>query len=215
VVDTLPAGVSFFAASPGCTGTTTVICAVGSLAPGQTANVSIIVQPTAPGVLSNTASVTTTSSDTDANNNSSTALSTVAPAVPVVSNFKLKPTSFVAASSGASVVAAAKTGTVVTYALNTAAKTNLTVLKAAPGVKSGTKCVKPPKHPPKSAKKCTRYVSIGSFLHTDAAGSIRFRYTGRLKGKTLKPGSYRLRAAAQNVSGTSARVERGFKVKAK
>jgi uncharacterized repeat protein (TIGR01451 family) len=215
VVDTLPAGVTFFAASPGCTGTTTVICAVGALAAGQTATLMIIVQPTASGALSNTASATTTSSDTDANNNSSTVLSAVAPAVPVVTNFKLKPTSFVAASSGGSIVAAAKKGTVVTYGLNTAATTTFTVLKGAPGIKSGSKCVKPPKHPPKGAKKCTRYLSIGTFKHADAAGSIRFRYTGRLKGKTLKPASYRLRAVARNVSGASTRLERGFKVKIK
>jgi hypothetical protein len=192
-----------------------VICALGSMAAGETKNVSIIVRPTATGPLTNTASVTTTSSETDPNNNSSTALSTVAPAVPVLTKLKLKPTSFVAAKSGGSIAAAATTGTVVSYALNTASTTTLSVLKPAPGVKKGTACVKPPKHPAKGAKKCTRYVSIGTFKHADAAGSARFRFTGRLKGKTLKTGSYRLRAVARNASGRSAPVEAGFKVKSK
>jgi uncharacterized repeat protein (TIGR01451 family) len=213
VVDTLPSGVTFFSASPGCSGTTTVICSVGGLPPGQTTNVTIVVVPNAPGTLSNTASVTTTASDTDANNNSSTVLSAVAAPVPVVTKFKLKPKSFTAASKGGSVVAAASTGTVVTYTINTASTTTLSVLKPSPGIKSAGKCVKPPKHPPKNAKKCTRYVSIGAFKHSDAAGSIRFRYTGRLKGKTLKPGSYHLRAVARNVSGASKPVETGFTIK--
>jgi hypothetical protein len=112
-------------------------------------------------------------------------------------------------------VAAASTGAVVTYTINTASTTTFTVLKPAPGIKKGSACVKPPKHPPKGAKKCTRYVSIGTFKRTDAAGSARFRYTGRLKGKTLKVGSYRLRAVARNVSGASKPVEAGFKVKSK
>jgi uncharacterized repeat protein (TIGR01451 family) len=213
VVDSLPSGVSFFAASPGCTGTTTVICALGSMAPGETKSVAIIVRPTASGPLANTAGVTTTSSDTDASNNSSTALVTVAAPVPILSKLKLSPTSFSAGTKGGSVAAAAKAGTVVTYKLNTAATTTLSVLKPAPGIKSGKACVKPPKHPPKGAKKCTRYVSIGTFKHADAAGSARFRFTGRLKGKTLGSGRYRLRAVARNVSGASKLVEAGFKIK--
>ncbi|HEY0631537.1 MAG TPA: DUF11 domain-containing protein [Thermoleophilaceae bacterium] len=213
VVDSLPSGVSFFAASPGCAGTTTVICALGSMAPGETKSVAIIVRPRASGPLANTASVTTTSSDTDTNNNSSTSLLTVAAPVPVLSKLKLSPTSFSAGTKGGSVAAAAKAGTVVTYKLNTAATTTLSVLKPAPGIKSGKACVKPPKHPPKGAKKCTRYVSIGTFKHADAAGTARFRFTGRLKGKTLRSGRYRLRAGARNASGASKLVEAGFKIK--
>jgi hypothetical protein len=111
------------------------------------------------------------------------------------------------------VAAAATTGTVVSYSLNTAATTKFSVLKPTPGIKSGKRCVKRPKHPPKGAKKCTRYVSIGSFKRAAVAGSNRFRFTGRLKGKTLKRGSYRLQAVATNVSGASPPAQAGFKVK--
>jgi uncharacterized repeat protein (TIGR01451 family) len=217
VVDPLPAGVTFVsaAASQGtCSGTTTVICALGTLAPGQTAGIAITVNPSSAGAINNTASVTTTASDTDTSNNSSSLLVNVAPPVPVVSKFKLAPKSFTAATNGGTVTAAAgKPGAVVSYNLNTAATTTLSVLKPVPGIKSGKTCVKRPKHPPKGAKKCTRFVSIGSFKHTDVAGSNRFRFTGRLKGKTLKAGSYRLRAVARNVSGKSAPKQAGFKIK--
>lgn len=217
VVDALPAGVTFVtsaAAQGSCAGTATVTCAIGTLGPGQSRAVGIVVRPTATGPLSNTASVSTTASDGNAANNSSTAATTVGPAIPVLSAFKLQPSSFVAATSGPTVAAAAATGAIVSYKLNAPAKTKLTVQLRAPGVKKGKKCVAPPKKKPaKKPKKCTRWLGRGSFTHVDAAGSVRFRFTGRLKSKALKPGRYRLRARATNASGASKTVTKGFKVK--
>jgi uncharacterized repeat protein (TIGR01451 family) len=206
VVDPLPSGVKFVSAvtSQGtCTGTTTVICSLGTLGAGQTAGIAIVVKPSSPGPLTNTASVTTTSSDTDTSNNSSSLLVSVGPPVPVISKFKLKPTSFNASSAG----------TLVSYTLNTAAKTTFSVQKPAPGIKSGKNCVKPPKKPPAGAKKCTRYVLVGkTFKRTDAKGPRSFHFS-KLNGKRLKPGSYRLQAVARNASGASKPVAKGFKVK--
>jgi uncharacterized repeat protein (TIGR01451 family) len=216
IVDPLPSGVRFVSATTAqgsCSGTATVTCALGTLAPGQTATAAIVVRPTSAGPLSNAASATTSAGDTDTTNNSSSVLVSVAPATPAITQFKLKPKSFAAATKGGSVAAAATTGTVVSYSLNTAATTKFSVLKPTPGIKSGKRCVKRPKHPPKGAKKCTRYVSIGSFKRAAVAGSNRFRFTGRLKGKTLKRGSYRLQAVATNVSGASQPAQAGFKVK--
>jgi uncharacterized repeat protein (TIGR01451 family) len=218
VVDVLPAGATFVASATGkgsCAGTTTVTCALGTLSAGQSVNVGIVVRPTATGPLSNTASVSTASSDTSSANNSSTAAVTVGPAIPVLSQFKLKPSSFVAATSGPSVRAAAiGAGVFIGYKINAPATTKFTVQKVAPGVRKGKKCVAPPKTTPKKKpKKCTRYLSRGSFTHKDAPGSVKFRFTGRVKGKTLKPGSYRVRAVARNVSGVSKAVTKRFKVK--
>jgi uncharacterized repeat protein (TIGR01451 family) len=204
-IDTLPSGLKFVssAASQGtCSGTTTVICGLGTLAPGQTATVAIVVKPTSKGVRSNTAGVVTTASDTDSNNNSSTALVTVGPPLPVVTKLKLKPKSF-----------SASAGTQVSYKLNTAAKTTFSVQKPASGIKSGGKCVKPPKSPPAGAKKCTRYVSIGSFKRADSAGAHSFHFNAKAKGKTLKAGPYRLQAVARNKSGAGKPAAVGFKVK--
>jgi hypothetical protein len=115
----------------------------------------------------------------------------------------LKPTSFAASSAG----------TLVSYTLNTSAKTTFSVQKPAPGIKSGKTCVKPPKKPPAGAKKCTRYVLVGkTFKRTDAKGSRSFHFA-KLNGKRLKPGSYRLQAVARNASGASKPVAKGFKVK--
>jgi uncharacterized repeat protein (TIGR01451 family) len=70
VNDTLPAGVSFVssAASQGsCNGTT---CALGNLASGATATVTIVVAPTTPGQLINSAMVSSAETDFATGNNS-------------------------------------------------------------------------------------------------------------------------------------------------
>jgi uncharacterized repeat protein (TIGR01451 family) len=217
VVDVLPPGVTFVASAAGqgtCAGTTTVTCSLGTLGPGKSTTVAIVVRPAAEGPLSNTAGVTTTASDGNSSNNSSTAAVTVGPAVPVLSRFKLKPSSFVAASSGNSVVPAAATGAIISYRINAPAKTTFSVHKRAPGVKKGKKCVAPPKtKPAKKPKKCTRFLSRGSFTRTGGPASVRFRFSGRLRNKTLAPGSYRLRVVASNRSGVSNRVTKSFTVK--
>ena len=217
VVDTLPPGVSFVRSAVGqgsCAGTTTVTCALGTLGPGQSTVVGIVVRPTAAGPLSNTATVSTTASDGNAANNSSTATTIVHVAIPFLGTFKITPSSFVAAKSGPSVGAAAATGAIIGYTLSAPATTKLTVHRVQPGVKKGKKCVAPPKKKPaKKPKKCTRFLSRGSFTHVDAAGSVRFRFRGRVKGKTLKPGKYRLRAVATNESGVSNTVSKRFRVK--
>ncbi|MCL4877924.1 MAG: sortase [Anaerolineae bacterium] len=83
VTDTLPAGVTFVGVtSTPTTGACsqaagTVTCNFTSIAVGSTENITITIQPTAIGPLSNTASVTTTSPDPNLANNSSTADTTV------------------------------------------------------------------------------------------------------------------------------------------
>ena len=76
VTDTLPATVTFISATPSqgtCSGTTTITCGLGVLPNGAAATVTILVTPTALGTISNTATVTTTSEDPIAANNTATA----------------------------------------------------------------------------------------------------------------------------------------------
>jgi uncharacterized repeat protein (TIGR01451 family) len=61
VTDTLPAGVVFVSSSASqgsCSGTSTVICTLGSMVEGAGATVTIVVTPTVSGPLGNTADVT-------------------------------------------------------------------------------------------------------------------------------------------------------------
>ena len=213
VTDPLPAGATFVSSTAGqgtCSGTTTVSCALGSLAHGQSTTVTIVVRPTAAGPLSNTATVATSSSDTDSANNSSTADVTVAPMpppppppAPILSAFTLKPTSF-----------KAKNGTRVSYQLTQDATTTFKVFKRVRGVKRAGRCVKPPKKKPrKKPKACTRLIARGSFTRQDRAGGVSFTFKPRYKGKRLPPGKYRLRAVAANVTGPSNTVGANFRIK--
>lgn len=80
VSDTLPAGTSYVSSTPSqgtCSGTTTVTCSLGSLVSGGSATVTIVVTANTVGTLTNTASVSSSTSDPNAQNNSSSATTAV------------------------------------------------------------------------------------------------------------------------------------------
>jgi uncharacterized repeat protein (TIGR01451 family) len=75
VTDELPGGLSARSSSASqgsCSGTTVVSCALGDLASGASATVSIVVRPTSAGSLTNTARVSGNQPDPDQANNSAT-----------------------------------------------------------------------------------------------------------------------------------------------
>jgi hypothetical protein len=128
-----------------------------------------------------------------------------------VSSLKLSPRTFRAAPKGASITKKKKTGTTVSYRISLAATTKFTVESPQPGRKSGKKCVKPKRG--KKGKRCTRYVVLkGSFKHAGKAGTNKFRFSGRVGGKKLRPGSYRLVAVA-SAGATKSKLKRAnFKI---
>ncbi len=80
VIDGVPLGVTFVSATPSqgsCSGTIAVTCNLGTIGSGAQATVNLVVRPTFPGTVSNTASVTTGSADSVPGNNSATATTTV------------------------------------------------------------------------------------------------------------------------------------------
>jgi uncharacterized repeat protein (TIGR01451 family) len=90
--DTLPPGTTFVSATPSqgaCVGTTSVSCALGSIANGASATVTLTVQvdPVTPGgaVISNTAEALSRTADPDPSNNAATAATTVVAGSPPVS----------------------------------------------------------------------------------------------------------------------------------
>jgi uncharacterized repeat protein (TIGR01451 family) len=211
VTDTLPSGVTFVSATPSqgaCSGDATVTCALGPVAGGASATVSIVVKPGAAGPLSNTATVSTSSPDTDSSNDSSTAATTVAlpppiPVAPVLRSLKIAPAAFLA-----------KKGTTISYTNSQDSTTTFTVAKRARGVKKGKRCVAPPKKKPKKKPvRCTRFLKRDTFSRVDKAGPVSFHYNARVKGKLLKPGRYRLRAVARNAAGASLPLSASFRIK--
>jgi uncharacterized repeat protein (TIGR01451 family) len=78
VTDTLPTGVSFVSASSGCSlGSGTVRCALGDLAAGISVSRQIVVKRSTTGTISNTARVSSSTWDPNAENNGQTVGTTV------------------------------------------------------------------------------------------------------------------------------------------
>jgi hypothetical protein len=111
---------------------------------------------------------------------------------PSISSARLSSTTFRAANKGASLTRKRQPpiGTNLSYRDSQAAKTTYTVLKPVTGHRKGRKCAagRPHKH----QKRCTRYVSVGSFTHQDQAGNVRVHFSARVRGRKLSPGRYRL-----------------------
>ena len=85
-----------------------------------------------------------------------------------------------------------KRGTTVRYELTGAAAVGFTVERALRGRVVGGRCRK--QTPANRGKrKCTRFKKLrGGFSHQGAAGPNSFRFSGRLRGRALRPGKYRL-----------------------
>jgi hypothetical protein len=129
--------------------------------------------------------------------------------VPRDSKPKLSPTTFMAFSSGPSIVAAKARGTLISYTDNQSATTVFKVQRAVgTGVISHGKCVKASSA--HTGRKCIRFRKVGRFKHHDSAGLNRFRFTGRVGGKKLRPGRYRLISRPVNAAGKAGSSHTNF-----
>jgi hypothetical protein len=121
---------------------------------------------------------------------------------PVVSKVTLSNPVFIPASSGPSATGAQKhpIGTTISFNLETAATVHFAVSRAGPGHKlkrhGKTTCVKASKHNRRKPP-CTVYSQLnGSFALNGVAGINSIHFSGRLAGRKLKPGNYRLTITA-------------------
>jgi hypothetical protein len=103
-----------------------------------------------------------------------------------LSGLKISPARFKAATRGAT-FARVKTGTRVRFTMSAAGTVRFTVLRA------------------RRAKGHTRYVKVGRTIsRAGRAGANSLRFSGRVGGKRLKPGRYRLQSV--DPAGTASRV---------
>jgi hypothetical protein len=125
-----------------------------------------------------------------------TPASTPAPPTPTLSSLSLTPSRFRTANIGGAIISAAKkapVGSRVQYELNVSATVQFSVQRLGKGRKVGKRCVALNRS--NRERKACRLAprQIGKpFAHLGAAGPNRFTFTGRLGGKALSPGSYRL-----------------------
>lgn len=129
------------------------------------------------------------------------------PTPPAITGLRVTRRSFRAARSGPA-VQAGRPGTRVSYALDGAATVRFDVRRIRPGRRAGESCVKPG-HANRGQPSCERLVRVrGGFSRSRPAGGDRFTFTGRVGGRTLRPGRYFLFAkpVAGGLAGTQART---------
>jgi hypothetical protein len=170
-----PGASAFVKAADGCLGVT--------LAAGATCAIGYTFVPTAVGVTHATLTViSSTGQPLPPFSLSGTGLAPRASTPPSLSALMLSASAFRPARSGASAISASEpTGTFVIYTDSQVAVADFLVERSVGG----------------------RYRKIGGFTHTDAAGTNALRFTGRLGGRALPAGSYRLSVTAHSVGGVS------------
>ncbi len=130
----------------------------------------------------------------------------VAPAAPAppagqIQSLLLSPSTFVAANLGGAVISKKRgrkrpVGTSVAYELTAPSTVTFTVERRAAGRRAGKRCVKRTRANRQKAK-CTLLRPVrGSFTHAGGAGANIFKFAGRIGGRTLRPGRYRLVGSA-------------------
>jgi PKD domain len=128
-----------------------------------------------------------------------------------ITKLTISPKKFRPAKSGASVVTG-KAPATISYKGTEAATTTFTVTRVTKGRKQGKTCKARSKKNAKG-KACALLVKAGTFTHHDAAGIVKFGFTGRVAGKPLKSGGYRLTAVASDAAGKSKAVTADFTIK--
>ena len=128
---------------------------------------------------------------------------------PTLGGLTFSRTSFRAARSGASASARRKpVGTKVSFSLSEASRVNFSVERAVAGRRVNGRCVKP-KRSNRGKRSCTRWVTVrGSFGVPGKVGQNAFSFRGRVGGKSLKPGSYRLTGRATDPAGNASSLRR-------
>jgi hypothetical protein len=114
---------------------------------------------------------------------------------PALGALSFSSTAFRAARSGGS-VATAQVGTDVSFSLSEASAVKFTVQRRATGRRVRRKC-RTTTDSNRRAEACTLWKAVrGSFTVAGTGGTNSFKFRGRIGGKSLKPGSYRLSGQA-------------------
>jgi hypothetical protein len=106
---------------------------------------------------------------------------------------------------------AVKRGTRFRYTLSEPARVTITIERVLPGRvrRSGTRrtCVKPTARN-RRARRCKRYKRVTALVADERAGRQSTAFTGRVRGRALRPGPYRARLVASDALGARSAVTR-------
>jgi hypothetical protein len=133
---------------------------------------------------------------------------------PKITALRLSQTRFRAALSGGPFRAASiRIGTIVSFTLSDRGAVKFTIDRSGSGRKVKGRCVKrAPKN--RTKPKCELWTAVrGSFTVTGKKGPNKIQLRGRIGGRTLQPGHYRLNARGTAPAGNSSTVKRtGFTI---
>ena len=114
---------------------------------------------------------------------------------PVVSGLSLAHRTFAVAKRKP-----APKGTTIRFNLSEPASVRFTITQKRPGRRMGKRCVAPTRKL-RHAKRCARTLTLGSFTRSEPAGAASVRFSGRLGGRKLGPGSYTLTLSPTDLAG--------------
>jgi PKD domain-containing protein len=113
-------------------------------------------------------------------------------------------------------VSAVKRGTTFRFALGAPATVKIQIARKTRGIRIGKRCraLTPRNRHRRHAKRCTLYVAVKPALTRHGrAGANSYPFSGRIRRKALKPGSYRATATAKGADGVvSRKLVVGFKI---
>jgi hypothetical protein len=125
---------------------------------------------------------------------------------PTLTGLRLSPRVFRAATSGASI--AATSGARIHYFTSEPTTTTFRVERLAAGRRVGKRCARATKRNRKR-RSCVRHVRVkGQFTHRERGGAVSLRFSGRVGGRRLSPGRYRLLATVRDDAGNPGRPAR-------
>jgi len=102
-------------------------------------------------------------------------------------------------------------GTVFSFRLDQPATIKVAIQTTARGRRVGRAC-KPESHKLRHKPRCTRTVTIATLIRSAHAGLNKIGFTGRIRGKALKPGRYKAVFTAVDAAGASARQSLSFTI---
>jgi uncharacterized repeat protein (TIGR01451 family) len=186
VTDALPATLGLVSATPSagsCSGTTTVSCALGELASGASATVTIVARGLKPGAVTNAATGASSTFDPNAANNAASAQLTVTPLA--ITAARLSSKRFRIGSLLAKLSRKVGTGTTVSFGLPAPAKVSFAFGRRTTGHKAGGRCRKTSRANRRKPR-CTRYVTAGKLAVSGHAGTNKLRFQGRIARRLRK-----------------------------
>ncbi len=136
----------------------------------------------------------------------------IIPPVPVLTGLDMSPSAFVARTSGGFETGGFPFSSVSYRLTNTAASVRFTVAARRLGRRVGASCRKPTRAL-RRRKSCVRYQLVpGSFTDSGTSGTNFVRFSGRVGGRRLKTGTYRLYASPRTATGRGVTARHTFRI---